>query len=59
MEKKQLIFEDWPCTVTLPLKIATQPFRMALWVMMMRHLHHTKFGCIQFIGSEDIFRTKV
>ena len=32
-------------------------FCTALRVMMMHH--HTKFGCIQFSGLEDIFRAKV
>ena len=41
-------------TVTLALKITTQYFRLTLRVMMMMH-HHTKFGCIQFCGSRDIF----
>ena len=43
--------------VTLTLKIGTQRFHMTLWAMTMRH--HTKFGCIQFSGLEDIFQTKV
>ena len=31
---------------------------IALLRVMMMH-HHTKFGCIQFSGSEDIFPIKV
>ena len=41
-------------TVNLTLNIGTQPFCITLWVMMMHH--HTKFGCIQFSVSGDIFR---
>ena len=32
-------------------------FRLTLRVMTMHH--HTNFGCIQFSGLGDIFRTKV
>ena len=40
-------------TVTLIVKIGIQTNQV-----MMLH-HHSKFGCIQFSGSEDIFQTKV
>ena len=52
-DMEKLIFEDF----TFPLKTASQPFCMTLWVLMMHH--HIKFGCIQFSGSGDIFNTKV
>ena len=55
--KRRCVFLGSDQTLTLTLKIGTQPFCMTLWVMMMHH--HTKFGCIQFSGSQDIFRTKV
>ena len=44
-------------TVTLTLKIEIQTFHITFRVMMMHP--HIMFGCIQFSGSEDIFRTKV
>ena len=50
-------FRLWPCTVTLTLKIGTRAFHMTLRVTMMHH--HTKLGCTQFSGSEDIFETTV
>ena len=43
--------------VTLTLKIETQPFHMTLPGVTMDTI--TKYGCIQFSGSEDLFRTKV
>ena len=42
----------WAFTVTLTLKTAKQPFRIPLWLMMMRH--NTKFGDERFSGPEDL-----
>ena len=55
--RKSYFLRIWAHTVTLTLKMGTQPFCMTLRVMMMHH--HIKFGCIQFSGSEDIFQTVV
>ena len=45
VQKKVCFFTIWACTVTLTLKIGTQPFCKTLLRVMMMH-YHTKFGCI-------------
>ena len=50
--KKQIyFFRSSDYTVTLALKIGTQPFRMTFQVMMMHN--HTKFNKEWLGGSED------
>ena len=46
----------WRFTLTLTLKVPSQPFSMTLAFMMM--CHHSKFGRKRFSGSKDIMQTK-
>ena len=49
--------ESFVVVENLTLHYEDNLFRLTLRVMTMHH--HTNFGCIQFSGLGDIFRTKV